>query len=84
MSLDPQGWSAAARADDVANLLTDEQYPAAYVIVTRSERAQAQMYNDVSPEAFDQLEQTLLQSGRFTVIYSTPDVQVFEYVGASR
>jgi GT2 family glycosyltransferase len=84
MSLDPQGWSAAARADDVANLLTDERYPAAYVIFTRSERAQAQMYNDVSPEAFDQLEQTLLQSGRFTVIYSTPDAQVLEYVGASK
>jgi GT2 family glycosyltransferase len=82
ISLDPEGWSAAARADDVANLLADEQYQAAYVIFTRSERAQAQMYNNVSPKAFDQFEQTLLQSGQFRVIYSTPDAQILEYVEA--
>jgi hypothetical protein len=82
LSLNPQGWSAAARADDVANLLADERYSAAYVIFTRSERAQAQMYNNVSPKAFDQFEQTLLQSGQFRVIYSTPEAQILEYVEA--
>ncbi|PWT78529.1 MAG: hypothetical protein C5B60_01030, partial [Chloroflexi bacterium] len=64
----------------ILDLASNTRYPAVYVIFSRSQTAQAQMYGAVSPTAFDVLKDTLLASGRFELIYQNPDAEILLYV----
>lgn len=77
------GDAAAIRArfiGGIVNIASSSKYPAAYVIFTRSQMAQAQMFYDVSPSALRGVEQALLQSGKFVLIYSNSDADILVYV----
>ncbi len=77
------GDAAAIRAHyigGIINIASRQQYPESYVIFTRSQKAQAQMFYGVPPAALEAVEQALLASGKFTLIYSNPDADILQYV----
>ena len=76
------GQAAAIQAGDISGVLTrasSSRYPAVYVIFTRSQKAQAQMFGGVSPVALDGVENALLRSGDFAMIYSNTDADILVY-----
>jgi hypothetical protein len=56
------------------------RYPAVYVILTRGQEAQAEMYAGVPAEAFAEMEAALLTTGRFVVAYHNVDADILVYV----
>ena len=54
--------------------------PAVYLIFTRSQEAWAEAFDGLPPGTLDQLENTLLLSGKFKLVYSNPDAQILEYL----
>ena len=77
------GQAAAFEAHDIGGILdmaSNAKYPSAYVIFSRSQKAQAQMFAGVPPSAFTAVEGALLASGKFTLIYSNPDAEILAYV----
>ena len=76
------GQAAAIQAGDISGVLTrasSSRYPAVYVIFTRSQKAQAQMFGGVSPVALEGVENALLRSGDFAMIYSNTDADILVY-----
>jgi hypothetical protein len=74
--------AAAFEAHDVQSILdraSDAQYPAVYVIFSRSQKAQAQLYAGVPAATFTAVERALLTTGRFSIVYSNPDADVLVY-----
>lgn len=59
------------------------RYPAAYVIITRSQKAEVDMIGDMPVGSLDQMEQTLLQSPAFEVIYENEDARIFTLSNAT-
>lgn len=70
----------AHRIDGILGLASSEQYPETYIIFTRSQKAQAEMFYSVPASDFDQVEQGLLASGKFILIYHNPDADILVYV----
>jgi hypothetical protein len=64
----------------ILDLASNTRYPAVYVIFSRSQRAQAQMFAGVSPAAFDAVQDALVASGRFELIYQNPDAEILLYL----
>jgi hypothetical protein len=64
----------------ILDLASNTRYPAVYVIFSRSQKAQAQMFASVSPAAFDAVQDALLASGRFELIYQNPDAEILLYL----
>jgi hypothetical protein len=54
--------------------------PQAYLIFTRSQKAVAQAVG-LPPGTLERLEQALLTSGKFALVYSNPDAQIFQFTG---
>jgi hypothetical protein len=76
------GDAAAIRARFIGGIVdraSSSKYPAAYVILTRSQMAQAQMFYGVPPSALRGVEQALLESGKFVLLYSNPDADILMY-----
>ncbi len=66
------GDAAVIRARFIGGIVdraSSSKYPAAYVIVTRSQMAQAQLFYGVPPSALRGVEQALLESGKFVLVY---------------
>lgn len=57
-----------------------DDYPASYFIITRSQEADMQMTGRLPYNAVANLEQSLLKSSNFKLIYSNPDAAIFQYV----
>lgn len=77
------GKAVALQTHDIAGILdtaSSVRYPAVYVILSRSQKAQAQLFAGVSPAAFEGVEDALLESGRFELIYSNSDADILVYV----
>ena len=53
--------------------------PEAYLIFTRSQKATAQS-DGLPPGILDRLEQALLASGKFVLVYSNADAQIFRHI----
>jgi phosphate starvation-inducible membrane PsiE len=70
----------AHRIEGIINIASREQYPRTYIIFTRSQRAQAEMFYSVPASDFDTVEQDLLATGKFVLIYHNPDADVLVYV----
>jgi len=52
-----------------------------YILFTRSQRATAEMTSGMSPGVLDNLENALLTSGHFQMLYNNPDAQILLYTG---
>jgi hypothetical protein len=61
----------------VAELMYDQRYPAAYLIITRGQKAAIEMTGSRPAGFLDNLEQTLTRSGRFQVAFVAKDATIF-------
>jgi O-antigen/teichoic acid export membrane protein len=52
-----------------------------YMLFTRSQKATAEMTSGLPPGALDNLENAMLASGHFRLVYSNPDAQILLYIG---
>jgi hypothetical protein len=55
------------------------QTPAAYVILSRSQRASTEM-SGMPPDTVDRFGAALLASGKFKMIYTNHDAQIYQYI----
>jgi hypothetical protein len=69
--------------DAIVQFIENQKHPRTYLIFTRSEKAYAYSYTGFPPDTLEQLEDALLRSGKFKIIYSNPDAQIFEYISQS-
>jgi len=88
---DLEKYNYASLADISANAITapdvktitrfieDQKHTDAYLIITRSQKAAAELLSGLPPGALDRLENALLRSRKFILIYSNPDAQILEY-----
>lgn len=74
----------AHRIDGILGIASREQCPATYVLFTRSQKAQAEMFNSAPPSDFDIVEQDLLATGKFVLVYHNADADVLMYVRPSQ
>ncbi len=54
-----------------------EEYPDAYLILTRSERAYIDLFQEAPPGVYGQFEQAVRSSPLFTRVYSNRDAEIF-------
>lgn len=59
----------------------EQAHAQTYILITRSQRATAEMTSGLSPATLDNLEDALLVSGHFRIIYNNPDAQILLYTG---
>jgi hypothetical protein len=57
--------------------MSNPEYPAAYLIITRSMKAENDMVGIMPSGSFNIIESKLEQSGRFEVLYSDPDAKIY-------
>jgi hypothetical protein len=62
-------------ADDPADV---DDYPAAYLIITRSQKAHIEMTGIMPAGSLDKIEQALLQSGHYQVVYANADAVILK------
>jgi len=63
----------------IVQFIQGQRHSDAYLIITRSQKAAAELSSGLPPEAFDRLENALLRSRKFILVYSNPDAQILEY-----
>lgn len=83
---EPPETAAAMIADPTAlvgSWLSDPRYSTAYVITTRSMKAEMAALGRVDADLLDRIEASLLASPQFTVLYDTSDAKVFALTRAS-
>jgi hypothetical protein len=61
----------------IAHIMESARDAGAYLIITRSQKAELEMYYGIEPGELDRLEQEMKDSGRFSVIFENPDATVF-------
>lgn len=69
-----------ARANDIDALvgtMADRRYPASFLILTRSQKASGELFIGWQPGVWEEFEQTIRDSGRFTSVYANEDAEVF-------
>ncbi len=74
--------SSAITAPDVNTItrfIENQKHTDAYLIITRSQKAAAELLSGLPPGALDRLENALLKSRKFILVYSNPDAQILEY-----
>lgn len=69
-------------ANVLAEWMADRRYSAAYLIVTRSQKAHVDMTGVMPAGSLARIEQALLQSGRFEVVFANPDATIFTLTAA--
>ncbi|HEX9038833.1 MAG TPA: hypothetical protein VF808_17760 [Ktedonobacterales bacterium] len=69
----------AHNVDGIIASASSGKYPETFIIFTRSQKAQAEMFYSVPASDFDAIELDLIASGRFTIIYSNPDAVILLY-----
>jgi hypothetical protein len=65
----------------LAGWLSDRRFRAGYVIITRSQKAEAANLGVLPPHAVEHIEASLFQSPRFRVLYHDRDASVFVLAG---
>jgi hypothetical protein len=75
----------ASLMSDPANILAgwmnDRSYAAAYLIITRSQKANVEMLGLLPPGLLVRIEQTLAHSPKFKLIYANGDAKIFKLAG---
>ncbi len=64
-------------AHETAVYLQERRGPAAYLILTRSQQAHAELFNGLPPGAWERLENAFAASNEFEQVFANPDAQVF-------
>jgi O-antigen/teichoic acid export membrane protein len=67
----------------IVQFIQNEKRPDAYMVFTRSEEATFDSSSGFAPGALNQLEDALLASGEFKMIYREPDIQILQFVGGA-
>jgi len=57
--------------------MSNREYPAAYLIITRSQKAEIDMVGEMPAGSLDRIEQALMQSQEFQVVYENEDARIF-------
>jgi hypothetical protein len=73
----PPNRLAEIDADHVANVLRAKAHIGSYLIISRSQKAESDLISGVPAGTLDRLEQEILASGKFAVIYENQDARVF-------
>ncbi len=68
--------------DAMMTVIRDHDGPA-YLILTRGQEAYIQMILDKPASAWDAFVETIMATGRFTVVYQNPDALIARYVPAA-
>jgi len=63
----------------ITRFIENQKHSNAYLIFTRSQKAEAELLSGLPPGALDRLENALLRSRKFILVYSNPDAQILEY-----
>jgi hypothetical protein len=63
--------------DILSRWMSNDRYTAAYLIITRSQKAEVDALGVMPPGSLDKIEQALEQSPEFKVIYSNEDASIF-------
>jgi hypothetical protein len=66
-------------AETLSRWMSDRRYAAAYLIITRSQKALVDSLGIMPPGSLDRIAQVLRQTPGFTVVYDSPDAVVFKY-----
>lgn len=64
-------------ANVLAYWLTDDDYAATYIIITRSQKAYVDAVRPLPPGALDEIERQLMASPRFLLAHETETVKIF-------
>ena len=59
--------------------LSDRRYPASYLLITRSMKIQTNTLGQLPYDMLYDLEDALLESGNFTILYQNEDVLILVY-----
>jgi O-antigen/teichoic acid export membrane protein len=62
----------------VERIMTSQSFPAAYLILSRSQREHVSLYNLLPTGALEQLEKELFRSPRFQVVFANDDATIFQ------
>lgn len=76
----PSNAITAQDVNAIVQLIGSQKHSEAYVVITRSQKAASEVLGGQPPGALDRLEDALLRSGKFTLIYSNSDAQILKYV----
>jgi hypothetical protein len=57
--------------------MSNKEYPASYLIITRSMKAEVDMLGTMPARSLDAIEAALLKSSYFRVLYENPDAKIF-------
>ncbi len=69
----------AQNVNAIVQFIQGQKHSDAYLIITRSQKAAAELSSGLPPGALDRLENALLRSRKFILVYSNPDAQILEY-----
>jgi hypothetical protein len=64
--------------DVLTEWMNDRSYSAAYLIITRSQKANVEMLGLLPPGLLDRIEQALAHSPKFELIYTNVDAKIFK------
>jgi hypothetical protein len=83
-SLTEKLYHAVATSDvsAIVQFIESKKYTNAYLIFTRSQKATAESTLGLSSDALDRLENVLLSSGKFMLVYGNPDAQILVFQGS--
>ena len=65
----------------IIQFIESKKYTNAYLIFTRSQKATAESSLGLSSDALDRLEDVLVSSGKFKLVYGNPDAQILVFQG---
>jgi hypothetical protein len=57
--------------------MADKKYPHAYLILTRSQKNYAESLLGWAPGTWENFENGIINSKKFTLLYSNPDAEVY-------
>jgi len=64
----------------IVRYIESQRHTDTYLIITRSQKAAAEVLAGLPPGALDRLENAMLRSGKFELLYSNADAQIFKYI----
>ncbi len=63
--------------DAITKVMANEKYPSAYLILTTSQKVWIELFSGLPPGAWDRFQHDLNASGKFRLIYSNNDAQIY-------
>ncbi len=73
-----------ANVGEVVRYIESQGNPHAYLIITRGQKAYGATYDGLPDSTMDRLEDAMLKSGDFKLIYRNPDAQILLFLGSTK